>query len=207
MARIIRASTETKGKQGRKVKIRRQTYPLELKKKAMSWKLVYGMKMTAIQKKLKDEYGIEVAIPTLYTWVADRKKTLCTWWKPEKKFKPKPRPEVLFALERKWFVKSTKKTEYHQSTNAGNNGPTVPHVCNLCQRRFKSKVNLTKHVFWHTINDDNRDDDPADPMEVIESQDEDELYTFTMSITITITIFCFISWMASNINHYHSTRM
>ena len=74
MARIIRASTETKGKQGRKVKIRRQTYPLELKKKATSWKLVYGMKFTAIQKKLKDEYGIEVAMPTLYSWVSNEKK-------------------------------------------------------------------------------------------------------------------------------------
>ena len=79
------------------------------------------------------------------------------------------------------------------------NGPTVPHLSKLCQRRFKSKVNLTKHVYWHTINDGNRDDDPADPMEVIESQDEDELYRFT--ITITITFFCYISWMAYNINH------
>ena len=74
MSRIKRAYTKTKGKQGRKVKIRRQTYPLELKKKATSWKLVYGMKFTAIQKKLKDEYGIEVAMPTLYSWVSKRKK-------------------------------------------------------------------------------------------------------------------------------------
>ena len=74
MSRIKRAYTKTKGKQGGKVKIRRQTCTSELKKKATSWKLVYGMKMTAIQKKLKDEYVIEVAMPTLYTWVSNRKK-------------------------------------------------------------------------------------------------------------------------------------
>ena len=74
MARIKRAYTKTKGKQGGKVKIRRQTCTSELKKKAKNWKLVYGMKMTAIQKKLKDEYGIEVAMPTLYSWVSKRKK-------------------------------------------------------------------------------------------------------------------------------------
>ena len=74
MARIIRASTETKGKQGRTVKIRR--HPLELKKMATSWKLVYDMKFIAIQKKLKDEYGIEVAMPTLYSWVANEKKII-----------------------------------------------------------------------------------------------------------------------------------
>ena len=75
----------------------------------------------------------------------------------------------------------------------------------LCPRRFKSSVNLTLHVYWHTIKDqeviDNSDDDPADPMEVIESQDEDELYRFTITITITITFFCYISWMAYNLNH------
>ena len=54
MARIIRAYTKTKGKQGRKVEIRQQTYTSELKSKAMAWKLVYGMKQTAIQNKLKD---------------------------------------------------------------------------------------------------------------------------------------------------------
>ena len=176
MARMKRADPKTKGKQRPKLKIRRQTYTPELKSKATTWKLVSGMKMTAIQKKVKNQYGIEVALPTLYSWVSKRKK-----------------------LFKKWLVKSTRKTEYHQSSNARRNDPTVPHLCTLCQRRFKSKVNLTKHVYWHTINDGNRDDDPADPMEVIESQDEDELYRFT--ITITITIFCCISWMASNINH------
>ena len=93
MARIIRASTETKGKQGRTVKIRR--HPLELKKMATSWKLVYDMKFIAIQKKLKDEYGIEVAMPTLYSWVSNEKKSLCTWWNPDKRFNPKQRPIFL----------------------------------------------------------------------------------------------------------------
>ena len=196
MARIKRAYTKTKAKPGRKVKFRRQSYTSELKSKATAWKLVYGMKQTAIQKKLKDEYGIEVAMPTLYSWVANEKKSYCTWW-PDNKFNPKQTSDP----PKKWLVKSTRKTEYHQSSNAGHNGTTVPYLCTLCQRRFKSKVNLTKHVYWHTINNDNRDDDPADPMEVIETPDEDEFNRFTMSITITITIFCIISWMASNINH------
>ena len=135
------------------------------------------------------------------------KETLCTWWNPDKRFNPKQTPDLIVDLPKKWLVKSTRKTEYHQSSNARHNGPTVPHLCTLCQRRFKSKVNLIKHVYWHTITDDNRDDDPADPMEVIETPDEDEFNRFTMSITITITIFCIISWMASNINHYHSTCM
>ena len=130
-----------------------------------------------------------------------KKKSLCTWWNPDKRFNPKQTPDLIVDLPKKWLVKSTRKTEYHQSSNARHNDPTVPRLCKLCQRRFKSKVNLTKHVYWHTINDDNRDDDPADPMEVIETPDEDEFNRFTMSITITITIFCFISWMASNINH------
>ena len=98
MARIIRAYTETKGKQGRKVKIRIQTYTSELKSKATAWKLVYGIKLTAIQKKLKDEYGIEVAMPTLYSLVSKRKKTLCTWWNPDKRFNPKQRPDLLVDL-------------------------------------------------------------------------------------------------------------
>ena len=81
---------------------------------ATSWKLVYDMKFTAIQKKLKDEYGIEVAMPTLYSWVSNEKKSLCTWWNPDKRFNPKQTSD----LPKKWLVKSTRKTEYHQSSNA-----------------------------------------------------------------------------------------
>ena len=142
--------------------------------------------------------GLKLQCPLYIVGLQMKKKSYCTWW-PDNKFNPKQTSDP----PKKWLVNSTRKTEYHQSSNAGHNGPTAPYLCTLCQRRFKSKVNLTKHVYWHTINDDNRDDDPADPMEVIESQDEDELYRFT----ITITIFCFISWMASNINHYHSNHM
>ena len=74
MARIKRAYTKTKAKPGRKVKFRGQIYTLKLKSKATAWKLVYGMKQTAIQIKWKDEYGIEVVMPTLYSWVSKRKK-------------------------------------------------------------------------------------------------------------------------------------
>ena len=49
----------------------------------------------------------------------------------------------------------------------------------MCQRRFKSNVNLTLHVYWHTINDHNRDDDdPDDPMDNSESEDEESASQF-----------------------------
>ena len=77
--------------------------------------------------------------------------------------------------------------QYHKSTNGRRNVSTVSNPCKLCPRRFKSNVNLTLHVYWHTINNQERaqerDDDPDDPMEVIESydEDEDELYRFAAS--------------------------
>ena len=142
MARIIRASTETKGKQGRKVKIRRQTYPLELKKKATSWKLVYGMKFTAIQKKLKDEYGIEVAMPTLYSWVANEKKSYCTWW-PDNKFNPKQTSDP----PKKWLVKSKtcqriQDLRFDQLTSA-----LPPHRYNEWKELLNKLENLTSACY------------------------------------------------------------
>ena len=101
MARIKRAYTKTKAKPGRKVKFRRQSYTSELKSKATAWKLVYGMKQTAIQKKLKDEYGIEVAMSTLYSWASNEKKSLCTWQNPDKRFNPKQTPDLIVDLPKK----------------------------------------------------------------------------------------------------------
>ena len=54
MAKSKRAYTKPKAKPGRKVKHRRQSFTLDLKSKARAWKLVDGMKTTAIRKKLNE---------------------------------------------------------------------------------------------------------------------------------------------------------
>ena len=96
-------------------------------------------------------------------------------------------------LTTQYLAKSTKKTEWHKSQKARRNGPSVPNPCKLCPRRFKCNVNLTLHVYWHTMNDQERaqemNDDPDDPMAVNNnnnSEDEDEEtsaseYTFVAS--------------------------
>ena len=68
MAKTKRAYTKPKAKPGRKDKLTRQSFTLEIKAKARAWKLVDGMKTTAIKKKLKDKYGLEVAMSTISTW-------------------------------------------------------------------------------------------------------------------------------------------
>ena len=68
MARTKRAYTKTKAKLGRKVILRQRSYTLELKAKARAWKKFDNMKTSAIQKKLKDEYQLDVALSTLSTW-------------------------------------------------------------------------------------------------------------------------------------------
>ena len=68
MAKTKRAYTKPKAKPGRKVILRRRSYTLELKAKARAWKQVDKMKTIAIQKKLKDEYKLDVALSTVSTW-------------------------------------------------------------------------------------------------------------------------------------------
>ena len=81
-------------------------------------------------------------------------------------------------LTTQYLAKSTKKTEWHKSQKARRNGPSVPNQCKLCPRHFKCNVNLTLHVYWHTMNDQKRaqemNDDPDDPMAVDNSNSEDE---------------------------------
>ena len=55
---------------GRKVKATRQIYTLELKSKAKAWKQHDGMSLKEIKKKLKNDYGIDIAMSTLSTWWA-----------------------------------------------------------------------------------------------------------------------------------------
>ena len=98
--------------------------------------------------------------------------------------------EIIHAVEHaqlasQYMCRSSKKTEYHKSTRAECNGAraTCTHVCKMCHRRFKSSVNLTLHVYWHTINDHNRDDDPDDPVDNSENEDEESAsqYRFVAS--------------------------
>ena len=86
--------------------------------------------------------------------------------------------EIIHAVEHaqlasQYLCKSSKKTEYHKSTLVSKNVTTATYVCKMCQRRFKCQVNLTLHIYWHTIKDHFRDDgDPDDPMDNSESEDE-----------------------------------
>ena len=84
--------------------------------------------------------GLKLHCPLYIVGFQREKQTLCTWWKPDKIFNPNQRPDLLVDLDKKWLVKSTRKTEYHQSSNARHNDPTVPHLCKLCPRRFKSST-------------------------------------------------------------------
>ena len=52
----------------RKVNATRQCSCLELKSKAKAWKQHDGMSLKDIKKKLKDDYGLDIAMSTLSTW-------------------------------------------------------------------------------------------------------------------------------------------
>ena len=56
-------------------------------------------------------------------------------------------------LSNQCLAKNARKTDWHESNNVRRNGSTVPNPCKLCPRRFKCNVNLTLHVYWHTMND------------------------------------------------------
>ena len=83
---------------------------------------------------------------------------------------------MLNLLPTTWL--RVQKRQWHKSPKADRNGIIVPHQCKLCPRRFKCNVNLTLHVYWHTMNDQKRaqemNDDPDDPMAVDNSNSEDE---------------------------------
>ena len=73
------------------------------------------------------------------------------------------------------MAKSTRKTEFHKSTNPERNSKAgLKHRCNECNRLFEDDVNLTLHLYWHTCNskraiardlgqhDEDEDDDQSD---------------------------------------------
>ena len=99
-------SKQPKAKPGRKVKLKRKSYPLDLKTTVIAWKKVDKMKTSEIQKRLKDLYNLDVA-----------DSTLSTWWNPknlakvgnmssdrrnvkDKRINPTQRPDVLVDMER-----------------------------------------------------------------------------------------------------------
>ena len=57
-----------KAKDGRKVKLKRKSYPFDLKSTVIAWHMVDKMKTAEIQKKLKELYNMEVSNSTLSTW-------------------------------------------------------------------------------------------------------------------------------------------
>ena len=52
----------------------------------------------------------------------------------------------------------------------------TPLYDKICPRIFKSEVNITLHVYWHTLKEHQKDEDPDDPMEEDDSsEDEDDI--------------------------------
>ena len=56
-------------------------------------------------------------------------------------------------LVTKYLAKSSKKTEFHKSTDAVRNDQVSPlkYPCNMCERKFKCQINITLHIYWHTV--------------------------------------------------------
>ena len=54
-------SKQPKAKPGRKVKLKRKSYSLQLKVTAVAWKNIDKLKNSEIRKKLKDSYDLNVA--------------------------------------------------------------------------------------------------------------------------------------------------
>ena len=71
-------------------------------------------------------------------------------------------------------------TEWHKSRSVKHNvflGRTAPKKCQLCPRIFKSDLNFTLHVYWHTYSQDKRvtmNEDADDPSEEDNSSDEEK---------------------------------
>ena len=77
-------------------------------------------------------------------------------------------------LQHQYLSKSNSKTEHHKSKDAARNLPFAGNQCRLCQRAFKSEVNLTLHVYFHTVSSEGNvaSDDPMGGED--EDEDEDE---------------------------------
>ena len=86
----------------------------------------------------------------------------------------------------RYLARSNGHTEFHKSKNVTRNldiGTVSPKRCEICPRIFKSSVNLTLHVFWHTyrkenvtgmINEDATDPDDPNEEDVDDTSDEED---------------------------------
>ena len=76
------------------------------------------------------------------------------------------------------MAKNTKTSEWHKSCDVQRHvslGSTGDKSCNLCPRIFNSEFNFTLHVYWHTLNEQPRGEDPDDPMEEDDSSEDEDI--------------------------------
>ena len=89
--------------------------------------------------------------------------------------------EVIDSVEHstivsRYMCKSNKKTEFHKSMETKRNATRANIECKLCPRKFKGEVNMTLHVYWHTIQEQGGLENPLDI-----SADEDDEDQFKVS--------------------------
>ena len=95
--------------------------------------------------------------------------------------------QVLDAVEHsqivsRYLCKSSKKTEHHKSVSASQNSQVGIYMCKLCPRVFRCEVNLTLHVYWHTIQTHGNDiADIENPNEISDDEGEQEDFEFKFS--------------------------
>ena len=83
-------------------------------------------------------------------------------------------------LATRYLSNSSQKTEFHKSTDAiRNTAGTLTHFCTQCPRKFKCKINMTLHAYWHTIKDISTSDtddtsDVDDPSQENESDSDSD---------------------------------
>ena len=80
--------------------------------------------------------------------------------------------------DRYYLAKNTKTTEWHKSCDVQRNvslGSTGDKSCKLCPRIFNSEFNFTLHVYWHTLNEQPRGEEPYDLMEEDDSLEYEDI--------------------------------
>ena len=59
---------KSKVKDGRRVRLKRNSYAMDLKNTVIAWKTIDKLKNSEIQKKVKEVFGMDVSSSTLATW-------------------------------------------------------------------------------------------------------------------------------------------
>ena len=88
--------------------------------------------------------------------------------------------DIIDTVEHSKIVmcKSNKKTEFHKSVKTKRNAARANLECKLCPRKFKGEVNMTLHVYWHTIQQEGGLENPLD---ISADEDDEEQFKFTAS--------------------------